>query len=342
MADLTRMETTSFSQEDIRPARFDEEKERCIVKDRDFLLARKERWQTIACPACGEARWTLYGEKNGFRYVECSHCETVYTNPRPEEQLLGEFYASSQLYSFWNHFIFPASEETRRKKIFVPRAQKVHEYCRECGITNGTLLEIGAAFGIFCEEINKLDLFRRIIALEPTPDLAATCREKGFEVIENTIESLSEEDFADVVVAFEVIEHVFSPQKFLEICHRILRQDGLLILTCPNVKGFDLLTLRERSRSFDHEHLNYFHPRSLSLLLEKNGFGAIRTETPGQLDAGIVHERAVAGEIDLSEHHFLQEVLLRRWDQLGKSFQEFLRKNNLSSHMFIFARKSSR
>ena len=41
-----------------------------------------------------------------------------------------------------------------------------------------TLLEIGAAYGFFVEAVKKLKLFKKIIAVEPTPDLAAKLRKK--------------------------------------------------------------------------------------------------------------------------------------------------------------------
>ena len=49
------------------------------------------------------------------------------------------------------------------------------------------------------------------------------------------------------------------------------------MLTCPNVRGFDIEMLGERSATVDAEHLNYFHPASLGALLERCGFdGASR------------------------------------------------------------------
>lgn len=153
----------------------------------------------------------------------CPNCGTMYINPRPTSAMLEKYYATSENYKYWNKYIFPASQEARRKKIFRPRARRIADICIRNNIKNGVLLEVGAGFGTFCEEIQNLNIFRRVIAVEPTPDLAETCRRKGIEVIEKPIEKVSlGNDEVDVVASFEVIEHLFSPRDFLRSCADVL------------------------------------------------------------------------------------------------------------------------
>lgn len=332
---MSEKQKNSFMEEEIRPSELMLNQEKCADADREFLLSRKNEWVEVPCPACESVFFNFFGEKKAFIYVECGNCGTVYTNPRPSQKLLHEFYAISQNYAYWNKYIFPASENSRRLKIFRPRAERIAKYCRELKINCDTLLEVGAGFGIFCEEIAQSGLFKRVISLEPTPDLAETCRLKGFDVINSPIEDVVENEFVDVLAAFEVIEHLFAPRQFIEQCFRILRPGGLLFLTCPNVKGFDVATLKMLSHTFDHEHVNYFHPGSLAKLLRNCGFDIIDIQTPGQLDAEIVRKNFLDGNFDLNNQPFLREVLLERWEELGLNFQEFLAKNCLSSHLLI-------
>ena len=329
-----------FSEEEIRPAQMMSDKQRYVDADREFLLSHKNEWVEVGCPACYSSVSQVFGEKMGFVYAKCTQCGTVYTNPRPSQQLLHEFYAVSQNYEYWNRQIFPATEHVRRTSIFRPRAERVLEYCQNFLVKNHTLIDIGAGFGIFCEEIAKEGRFKRIIALEPTPDLAETCRSKGLEVIELPVEKVREGDVADVVTAFEVIEHLFSPRNFVEQCARWLRPGGLLVLTCPNVEGFDVATLGMLSNTFDHEHVNYFHTKSLPHLLSRCGFEVIDVQTPGQLDAEIVRKHVLDGSINLNGQPLLREVLVERWEDLSQQFQAFLATNRLSSHMWVVGRKS--
>jgi 2-polyprenyl-3-methyl-5-hydroxy-6-metoxy-1,4-benzoquinol methylase len=83
-------------------------------------------------------------------------------------------------------------------------------------------------------------------------------------VVDKPIETVREGELpqADVIASFETIEHLFDPAGFLHACHRLLRPGGLLVLTCPNGQGFDVLVLGDRSDTVDAEHLNYFNPPS--------------------------------------------------------------------------------
>ncbi len=326
-------------EEDIRPADLMANKQSCVDADREFLLRRKREWVRVGCPACDGADAEFFGEKLGFVYVACRDCGTVFTNPRPSLALSHDFYAGSQNYAYWNQFIFPATEAARRASIFRPRAQRIAEYCRRFGVARGTLLEVGAAFGTFCEELRALGMFERIIAVEPTPGLAQTCRQRGFEVRECFVEQIDDTALADVVAAFEVIEHLYAPRDFIHNCHRVLKPGGMLVLTCPNVRGFDVATLRMRSNTFDHEHVNYFHPASLSLLVQRCGFTVLDVQTPGKLDAELVRKRVLEDQCDLRASPLLQEIVVERWAELGAPFQEFLSAHKLSSHLWIVAQK---
>jgi 2-polyprenyl-3-methyl-5-hydroxy-6-metoxy-1,4-benzoquinol methylase len=329
----------SFGEEDIRPAKMMEDKQRCIEADRAFLLSRKASWVDVDCPACDCRPAVCFGEKRGFRYDECPKCGTVYTNPRPSQALLNDFYASSENYAYWNQYVFPSTEATRREKICLPRVRRIVELCRSLDM-GGTLLEIGAGFGTFCEEIKRTGVFDEVMGLEPTPTLAASCRSKGLQVIETPVERLNDKQVADLLVAFEVIEHLFDPGDFVGRCAQLLRPRGLLVLTCPNVRGFDLMMLRTLSNTFDHEHLNYFTVSSLPALLETKGLEILDVQTPGQLDAELVRKQVLTGAFSLEGQPLLAEILLRRWDELGSSFQSFLSTHRLSSHLWVIARKS--
>ena len=252
-----------------------------------------------------------------------------------------EYDTTSENYAYWNKYIFPASEDVRRAKIFKPRSDRLVDICRRHGVAaRGTLLEVGAGFGTFCEEVNRAGYFKRVIAVEPTPDLAATCRTKGLEVIEQPVEQV---DFGNTVVdaiaSFEVLEHLFSPREFLGVCSKILRKGGLLVLSCPNGHGFDVAVMGPVADTVDVEHLNYFNPASLSGLVGSAGFDILEVLTPGVLDAELVRKKVLDGAFDLSSQPFLKRVLVDDWDRLGAPFQQFLADNRLSSHMWLVAQK---
>jgi 2-polyprenyl-3-methyl-5-hydroxy-6-metoxy-1,4-benzoquinol methylase len=338
--DVGKPRNGALKEEEIRPEHLKENQAVLIASDIRMLMAHKHEFVKVVCPACGSRNHVPLFCKSGMKYVVCKKCETAYVSPRPTPRILESFYSRSKNYEYWNKYIFPASERSRREKIFRPRVDSLINICKRYKAKHEILLEIGAGFGTFCEEARATRFFSRVIAVEPTPDLAETCRRKGIEVIAKPVEQVRLQDIkADVVASFEVIEHLFDPRGFIKGCSSLLSKGGLLLITCPNVKGFDMELLRKSSKTFDYEHLNYFHPESLSRLMEKFGLEVIEVSTPGKLDAELVRKEVVKGEVDLLKQPFLRRILIEQWDELGAPFQQFLADNLLSSHMWIVGRK---
>ena len=329
----------SFNENDIRPDGLMAGHADRMRADLERLQVHRREFVEVPCPACGSERAQPTFEKYQFNYQTCVDCETVYISPRPTSGHLEEHYRHSENYAYWNRYIFPIAEETRREKIFRPRVERILDACRRQGIIPQGLLEVGAGFGTFCEELKSAGAFARIIAVEPTPDLAESCRKRGLEVIDKPIEQVSlEPGSVNVVASFEVIEHLFSPASFIETCANLLPSGGLLVLTCPNIKGFDITVLQAASDAVDFEHLNYFHPASLAMLVTKFGFEVVEVATPGKLDAELVRKKVISGAVAL-EDRFLSQVLIHDWERVGASFQAFLADNQLSSHLWLVARK---
>lgn len=325
---------TSLRETEIRPHELMAEQARRYAADVEWLLRRRDRFVSVPCPACRSDVYELAWVKYSLHYLHCRSCQTIYMSPRPTPDLLAEYYQTSQNYEYWDQVIFPASEEARRQKLFRPRAARVAEIVKRQGTSRGVLVDVGAGFGTFCEEIIQLGTFDRVIALEPEPHLAETCRKKGLEVIEAPVEEV-ELDRADVVTSFEVIEHLFSPRQFSERLGSLLRVGGLLVVTCPNVRGFDIVVMREAANVVDTEHLNYLHPDSLELVLAASGFEVVERSTPGRLDAELVRNKVLAGEFELHDQPFLQQVLIDEWERLSEPFQDFLAESGLSSNMWV-------
>lgn len=328
-----------MKEEDIRPEKLMAENERLHAEDLQQLLKHSSEFIEIPCPACESRDWHLKFLKSNFNFVECAKCSTVFINPRPTHRLLAEYYTNSKSIKHWNDSIFPASENARREQIFIPRAKRVIDLCKKFNVISDVIVDVGAGFGSFAEEVKKLDVFKKVIAIEPSPDLAATCRRKGLEVIESTVEEANLNG-ANVITNFELIEHLYWPKDFLLASKKLLSKGGIFIITTPNIKGFELLTLGSLSENIGGpEHLNYFHPDSLSYLLKSCGFEIIEVLTPGKLDAELVRKKILSGALDISTCPFLRHILIDQWENAGEAFQQFLAENKLSSHLWIVARK---
>ena len=327
-------------EEEIRRSDLLEESNKLYVVDMKKLAIRHRNGVQVSCPACGSEEYNNIFNKYECNFDTCLVCETIFVNPRATDKSLFEYYVAADYYKYWVTHIFPESEDARRSKIVVPRVDRILEICKKYSVETGTILEAGAGFGTFSQEISSRRIFKNILSVEPIPELAEKCRSRGLSVIESGIENCKlEKNSIDVIASYEVIEHLFSPYNFLLKCEEFLKPGGIVILTCPNVKGFDIAPLGGDSDSFDIEHINYFHTKSINILLERCGFEVVELSTPGKLDAELLRKRVLAKQYDLSCQPFLNEVLVERWEELGAPFQDFLSENLLSSHMWIVGQK---
>ncbi len=63
-------------------------------------------------------------------------------------------------------------------------------------------------------------------------------------------------NYADNIVAGEIIEHLKNPLEFLIECNRILKSDGRLIITTPNMTGLQyLLNIWKNTEESNLNHL---------------------------------------------------------------------------------------
>lgn len=329
--------SNAFNENDIRPDELVKQQAQYCKHDIDFLKSKKGDFIDVKCPACEQVNSAVEMTKHSFNYIKCKECGMLYISPRPTVEILNEYYPNSPNYKFFNDYIFPASKEIRRNKIFKPRVEKVLDFCNKFGINKNKIIEIGTGFGLFCEEMAKANAFNDVVGVEASDSLAKTCQEKGFRIYNGLLENLDINETFDVAVAFEVIEHIFNPKYFLKKISSLLNKNGLLMLTFPNWEGFDIQVLREFSCSIDPEHLNYFTEKSISILLKTLDFEVLEILTPGELDVDIVSKTIIKENLKVSD--FVRKICVEQKETTGKNFQEFLKKNRLSSHMMVIARK---
>jgi len=309
-------------------------------KDIDWLKARSTKFESVHCPACGANDGAPFYEDHGKLNVVCRVCDTQYANLRPSARIMQEFYAQSATYTYYAEHIYPASSEARRERLFVPRANKVREVAENYGVFNGTLVEVGAGYGLFCDEVRKLGIFERTIGIEPMGALAQICRDRGIEVIESCYEKAEIKTGVDAIAHFEVIQLLFCPEDFLKWCGRALKPGGFIISTCPNVAGLESTLLGGKPNTVAHEYINLFTPQSLSRLHERCGFEVVEVTTPGCLDLDLIRRAISDHKLDPEALDPIVRALVEKDDpeftlRLTKLLQEAL----LTSNMMMVARK---
>jgi len=323
---------------EIRPKALLDEYIRLSIKDSEKFFSNGER-RDIPCVACGSDEKEHKFNKSGFDYAKCLNCCSLYQTPRPDIRKFENFYKESESSKFWADKFYPSVAEVRRKKIIAPKVKLITEMMKIKDVTIDKILDVGAGYGIFLEEWKNKHAEVKAVAIEPSSSLASKCRRKGFEVEEAMAEdSVNFDEFADLVVCFEVLEHVDDPLSFLKILRSKANHGGHVLLTTLCIDGFDLQILGKKSNAISPPfHINFISIKGFEILFKKAGFKDIDISTPGKLDVDIVKNAIRTDPKILDNNPFLKPIINN--DSRSKAFQEFLSSNQLSSHVWALGRK---
>jgi len=304
------------------------------------IFSSKDIRYDLPCPACESNDIQNSFNKNGFGYVLCNHCGTLYQSPRPSIEAFEKFYVDSPSSNYWAEVFFPQIAEARRNLIFKPRVDQISKYCDKKNIVHNTVMDVGAGYGIFLEEWRKQHPDNAVCAIEPGTKLAEVCREKKLD----TLSALAEHaevwaDKGDLTTCFEVIEHVRSPLDFIKSLKKLTKPGGSVLISGLGVDGFDIQVLWEHSKSISPpHHINFMSVKGFEMLFEKAGFIDIDVLTPGKLDVEIV-SKALDSSLKLTEINRFAVLLNRRGSTTQNDFQKFLIKHRMSSHVWVFAKR---
>ena len=305
------------------------------------LLIDKGNLVDVPCPACDSNRRRKGFNKFGLEYVECMDCKTLYVSPRPSEENINRYFTESEATEFWQSHVVKETVKGRIGHLFRPRAVWVANLTEQYFEKPSVFVDINSMYNEFLEEIDKLNLFKNKIILNPAVDIAESIKEeKGFEVINKSIRSVdSTEINANAVTAFAVFDHVFNLKVFLNAVKSLLTDRGLLFFTTSTISGFDLQVLWNNSKTlFPPDKINLLSIEGIIKLLERCGFEIIELSTPGQLDVELV-KNAMQNNDKLKVPRFISYFLKNRDKNAHRSFQEFLQQFKLSSHVRVAARR---
>lgn len=303
----------------------------------DFYHQYSQEFVDINCPACGKQGKFSF-EKYGYAHKICSYCETLFCTPRPKDVLLMRYYEKCESAKLWTRLLLSADMERKRLQ-YMPRAERIIEVIKEkATVSGGIAIDIGAGSGAFASCLKTTGFFRNVIAMDCSADCVIACKKSGLGAIIGSITDVAGES-CDFISLMDLIEHIFNPLDFLKKCFLSLRAGGFIAIATPNCLGFDFKIMGAATRNITPpEHLNYFNPGSLELLLESVGFTVVSSETPGKLDVEIVLKEKLSG-YDIAAKNGFIDFLLNQDETVLAIFQRFISDNNLSSHMLIVARK---
>lgn len=242
----------------------------------------------VKCDLCGSDDDSLLftatdmnqSKKGSFNIVRCKKCGLVYVNPSPTKQEIGKFYPKA-------YFLGPANAKSGIDKYQYEKMKKIKKFKKA-----GKILDVGCGAGYFLAVAKKNGW--QTYGVEVSK-IAADYAEKKFGIKVFTGELLQAnypDEYFDVVTLWHVLAHLPNPSETLAEINRILKKDGLLVLTVPNISGFQAKIFKEFWFHLDvPRHLYFFELGTLKQILRKNGFKVLKANHfSGELEAqGLIH-----------------------------------------------------
>jgi SAM-dependent methyltransferase len=125
------------------------------------------------------------------------------------------------------------------------------------------------------------------VGVDVSSTAVAQARELGLDarVIDDASQLPFEDDTFAGVIAVEVLEHLFEPQRAVAEFRRVLRPGGVLFVSLPNVaywrRRLELLLIgrfdplgddRSAAEPWRDPHIRFFSPKTLERMLRSEGF----------------------------------------------------------------------
>ena len=319
-----------MKEEDIRPQAIFDEYLRLASLDAAKYFGSAKR-EEICCPACG-GNGTFIFEKHGFAYEECPNCQTIFVTPRPDVVAFFNYYQNSDSAKYFATTFYKATETARRDRLWKPKVLEVKSILDKYHLQDFEIVDIGGGYGIFAEEYKRTTQ-APITIIEPGPDLANICRQKGFPVIQKFLEKVNQGDLSELpkaFVSFELFEHLHNPSLFFKQLRSLMRSGDLFIFTTLSGTGVDIRALWDASNSISLQHLNFFNPHSVRIFLEHVGMRTLEIKTPGKLDLDILSNNYTKIK-DQFWKSFLAQATIPERD----AWQTFISEHGYSSHMWV-------
>ena len=263
----------------------------------------------LACPICTQQDWEHVRKIRGAWISKCVHCELLVTT-----NFLRKVHTPHSLYeTSKEHHLIYRQQYMRRRRPMYERIMPHLEPFRN----SGRLLEIGCSYGYFLEVARQAGW--RAEGVEISGYASGVARSKGFRIHQAELRNLElDRGSYDVIAMWDVIEHLVNPADVVERCAELLLPGGAFVARTPNAHALEtagsLFALAYRQLVYPAntpEHVFHFTPETLSTLLQKSGFGRVRTDNYGGWEERIISGRNAA--VRTGRYLVMRYAFYRQW-----------------------------
>lgn len=147
------------------------------------------------------------------------------------------------------------------------------------------ILDVGCAYGFLLQELESSFETYGIEISKYAVDKARKIAKESKIYTANAENFYFKSNFFDAIFCLDTLEHLKIPEKCIKICSKIIKKNGLLIVSVPNLrsalkgfKGCDWFAYRDKT------HVSLLPPEQWKSNLEKNHFKIIKIFSDGFFD----------------------------------------------------------
>lgn len=258
------------------------------------------------CPVCNQGSFEPFIQckdctvsQETFQIVSCKGCGFKFTNPRPSNDKIGDYYKSEEYISHSNTSkgLISKLYKIVRNYTLKGKLNLVSKHAQK-----GNLLDYGCGTGMFLS-VAKSSTWN---AYGIEPDSGArefAIKENGLTVYPDlgTAHKFWEGTQFNVITLWHVLEHVTEINDTLTWFNTNLNQNGTLIIAVPNYKSYDAEYYKEHWAAYDvPRHLYHFEQKTMVELVQKAGFKHIES-LPMKFDSfyvSMLSEKYKTGKIN--------------------------------------------
>jgi 2-polyprenyl-3-methyl-5-hydroxy-6-metoxy-1,4-benzoquinol methylase len=241
------------------------------------------------CPACNGVNFIPFiscsdyaVSHETFQIVQCVNCSLLVTSPRPANNDLGAYYASS------NYISHQKKAQTLLDRIYLLVRQFTLKWKLELIENNSLhpnrmLLDFGCGTGEFIRVAKSSGW--QTAGIEPSLKARQEALPEIASEISPSLQELNSDVKFDVITLWHVLEHVPDLNDTLQELKSCCNERGTIFIAVPNYSGHDGNHYKENWAGYDvPRHLWHFNRHSMTNLIERNSL-VIQKIIPMRLDA---------------------------------------------------------
>ena len=152
------------------------------------------------------------------------------------------------------------------------------------------ILEVGAAYGETLYYLKQNGIAAEAVGVDIFEDAKNKQNYKPLDrFIFGDIEKIELPEYNqyfDLILLPDVLEHLFEPKSVLETLKKYLKEDGKIIVSMPNIRYYSALYKivfkgdfkYEESGIFDYTHVRFYCRKNIQELLETAGYTILKQE----------------------------------------------------------------